>query len=356
MVCNSTAEGSWGDSVYSLCSMLRIEKTSYRYRYEYMSSSRLPGSLRSVCLTMVSAPALVTVLQLLLLVPKNLAFVHHIRPRWASCAPAYSATATTSKLDVAAPLNLEDTDDVRHEMIRSALSKMEGVHETETEFFRRLNKSVHCKQSAIAGAGQGLFAKSNVKSGTIVSFYPVHGMGVDSEESSVCIALSEGDQKHFLGDDKDANYLQYLIGSRPLFNHNPMELFGGDAIFVDANPNREDRVGWLSHYINDGATVTSHGEAGVLDYYRRSTEAKNCVHVPFGPLPIIATVATRKIKKGEELYTTYGGSYWDNGEMEVTEAIQEAAKSTAMDILKSMRSIQQTHQNEAEKLQAFFDS
>lgn len=276
-----------------------------------------------------------------------------------SSSRGYSAAAT--RRICALPFGVDATTDARHATLTSALSKLQQVQPLSAPFFQKLNKSILVKPSSIPGAGQALFAKSNIKAGSIISFYPIHGMGVEFSESSVCVALGEEDQKHFAQEEKDANYLQFIIGSRSLQGQNVAELFDGDSLFIDVNPDREDEVGWLGHYVNDGATVTSIGEEGVLDYYKRSAQAKNCVHVPFGPCPVLATVATRKIKKGEELFTTYGAAYWlqalaPESELDLTEAIQEKAMETARDIFTSMRSTQVTYQNEAAKLESIFSS
>jgi hypothetical protein len=86
-------------------------------------------------------------------------------------------------------------------------------------------------------------------------------------------------------------------------------------LYLDVNPNRNDQLdgSWTSHYINDGASMLdckSVTEADVEQYYTRSGKAKNCIHIPFGPSPILATVTTKKVKKGEELFTSYGVVYW----------------------------------------------
>ena len=74
------------------------------------------------------------------------------------------------------------------------------------------------------------------------------------------------------------------------------------------------------------------------------------MHIPFGPAPLMATVTTCKVKKGEELFTTYGGSYWletlvqkmeeDEGNdvkpVDITEAVQLKARQTAKDVFDSM--------------------
>lgn len=269
--------------------------------------------------------------------------------------------SSKTRLGASTPFGVDDTSDARHGAIRSALVKLQEAQAVAGPFVQKLDKAIEVKPSLIPGAGQALFAKANIKSGSIISFYPIHGMGVDFTESSICMALDESDQAHFDQEEKDANYLQYIIGSRPLLSHNVAEMFSGDSLFIDVNPDREDKVGWLSHYVNDGATVTKVGEDGVLDYYERSTQAKNCVHVPFGPCPILATVATRKIKKGEELLTTYGASYWLNvvapdSELDLTLPIQEAAMKTAKDLFAGMQSVEVTYQTEAAKMDKCFSS
>jgi hypothetical protein len=257
----------------------------------------------------------------------------------------------------AAPFGIDDTSDPRHQTIKLALSKLERVYEASSSFFEKLDTIVEVKTSLIEGAGMGLFAKKNIKSGSIISFYPVHAIGVDFGESSVCLASNDAGQKYFQGESesKNSNYQQYLLGSRLLAGACVTELFDGDALFVDVDPNQVDRAGWKGQYVNDGAVVEVAGENGIVQYYQRSRLRKNCVHVPFGPCPILAIVATRKVKKGEELFTTYGGSYWldvliPNAEIDVTDAIQQESLATAKDIYTSMQSIAVTYQNEADRL------
>lgn len=119
-----------------------------------------------------------------------------------------------------------------------------------------------------------------------------------------------------------------MIGSRPFGGENEANsVFQGETLCIDVNPNRPVSPPWLSHYINDGAIVQRNDEESVLKYYRDSNLAKNCVHIPFGPSPILATVTTKKVKKGEEFFTSYGCSYWidslfaDEDSTEITDRI-----------------------------------
>ena len=63
------------------------------------------------------------------------------------------------------------------------------------------------------------------------------------------------------------------------------------------------------HLINDGAAITKadYGVEDILCYTEDSLACQNCVFVPLGGLAV-AVVATRSVKKNEELLTGYGGA------------------------------------------------
>ena len=224
-------------------------------------------------------------------------------------------------------------------------------------------KNVEIRESSIPGAGLGLFATKNIKSGTIVSFYPAHSLGVDG-----------GDQLRFSCLPSDETYFQehpstassYLhCTDQPLFKRTSLltrlsEDLKDVPLYLDVNPEREIVGAWVSQMINDGATVESNTEKGVLDYYQTSGAKRNCIHIPWGPSPVMATVTTKKIKKGEELFTTYGGTYWlgvwldIHGEegVDITESIQTKIQETATELLKSMQSVSVVYASQAEAMEA----
>ena len=267
------------------------------------------------------------------------------------------------------PFGLEDSSDDRLVDIRKALDRMKilledssGSSPSMQDFQQRIQKVVASGESSIPGAGKGLFATKNIKKGTLIGFYPVHGIGAEFEDGSyVCCGMSPEDQTHFDGiKDLKSNYIQYLIGSRKLGTAN----FGEETqLFVDVNPSRADSSGcWNGHLVNDGATMTENSEQGMLDYYDASQRCKNCVHIPFGPSPLIAVVTTKKVKKGEELFTTYGCFYWletiiQPGEecADATEAVQLKARDTAQDILTAMRGAQTMYSNQQKEIQESFE-
>lgn len=148
-------------------------------------------------------------------------------------------------------------------------------------------------------------------------------------------------------DDDDETYLLHVLGSgsRTLMNVNIALDLGGSSIFVNNVAMKQQRSqqhndnsssenvdnsssttttsststtpgssisstsnGFDGHRVNDGATIITNDEAGILAYYHASRLLKNCIHVPFGPCPVLALIATRNILCGEELLTTYGCS------------------------------------------------
>jgi hypothetical protein len=272
-----------------------------------------------------------------------------------------SSSANTSK----------DTTQIK--AIRSALEAMrafmdakDGASTTSslamTSLFQGKKSVVTVSQSSVPGAGMGLFAQEDIKAGTIISLYPVHGLGVDFGDSSMVMGLDPSDQDYFDNNPKD-DYLLYLIGSRPLGKTTNMaDVFGDAPLFVDANPSRgPTNTHWLSNYINDGAIVGTNTEQGIVDYYQLSRELKNCVLVPFGPSPIMASITTQDVSKGQELFTTYGCSYWiqyigdGNEEMvDVTEQIQAGVQQTAQDLFQTFRTAQTKYAKEAIAFQRAF--
>ena len=268
------------------------------------------------------------------------------------------------------PFGLDDPTDDRIVDIRTALDRMNnllqdgaGSSPAMQVFQKRIRKAVSCGESSIPGAGQGLFANQIIKKGTVVGFYPVHGIGAEFDDgSSTCCGMTPEDQEHFYEIQNfggQSNYIQMLIGSRRLGTAD----FGEDTqLFVDVNPNRKDSTGsWNGHLVNDGAIVSENSEQGMLDYYTASQRSKNCVHIPFGPSPLLAVVTTRKVKKGEELFTTYGCLYWletiiKPGEeyADATEAVRLQARETAQDLLTAMRSAQTMYVNQQAELEESF--
>lgn len=223
------------------------------------------------------------------------------------------------------------------------------------------------------------------QAGTIVGLYPAHALGYELVVPVNNTSAEEDDSQEeelqdlsmFLaGNDEDREYFaEHPHGNSPYLHATDQPLFQRPSLlstlfdeskkemppplYLDVNPNRNDKLdgAWTSHYINDGAsmldckTIT---EADIEQYYRSSTKAKNCIHIPFGPSPILATITTKKIKKGEELFTSYGVVYWlgamDNSESapspSMTEKIHSQIVESARDLQRSMQQCAYTYAQE----------
>lgn len=259
--------------------------------------------------------------------------------------------------------------------LHDALVKMNRVMTAEfflsrpslKQVYGKSTKSVTVKDSSIPGAGKGLFATKNIKAGSIVSFYPAHALGIELGERQMWVSSDDYDREYFSQNPPGSS--SYLHATdQPIFNR-PSILadivpeLKDNPIYLDANPNRKVDPLWVSQYINDGAIVTSNDQAGVSRYYEQSKRKKNCIHLPFGPSPIMATVATRKIKKGEELFTSYGCVYWlgvlysnkEGSGPDLTGQIQQQIKESALDLFEAMKSVSTTYDNQIEALKGSYN-
>jgi hypothetical protein len=199
------------------------------------------------------------------------------------------------------------------------MSDNDSEHGAWSHLMKNCRESVQLGPSSQPGAGKGLMARKDLDQGALVSFYPVHGIGLGNLGwSRVAIASSNDmDQAYFDNDDRQHgqqcghNYRQYLIhDDRDI---NPI-LSSLSLLFIDVNPNRAIQNGWMSHCINDGAAIIRHDTMlqgdGIVEYYTSALAAQNCVQIPFGPSPLMATVTTSPVEKGKELFTCYGSAFW----------------------------------------------
>jgi hypothetical protein len=315
--------------------------------------------------------------------------------------------------------NIHD-DDVRS-LLEAALAKMKivqeegGLFETSSSsspstassvallgFGKQMSDAVEARESSILNAGRGLFARQNIKTGTIVSLYPVHCLGVDGaqedDESSPALRcyMDQLDEQYFERQQehgKAGAYLQFLMGSRSLLNTNVNgPLLRGRPLFVDVNPQRttgrpinyhnatttttttaspssSSSNCFLAHLVNDGSVVREASEQGLLDYYTSSRQRKNCVFIPFGPAPVLALVTTCDVPRGEELLTSYGANYWmerlaqdgdaaggDENIDIITDQVLALVRESARDILVSMRAAHATYDHQQDALTKIWDA
>mmetsp|Transcript_21045 Transcript_21045/g.31765 ORF Transcript_21045/g.31765 Transcript_21045/m.31765 type:complete len:211 (+) Transcript_21045:40-672(+) len=137
------------------------------------------------------------------------------------------------------------------------------------------------------------------------------------------------------------------------------------VFYQDVNPNQKTTPSWLSHIINDGSKTDDTKEESILKYYRETNERRNAFHIPFGPSPLMVTVATRHIKQGEEFFTSYDFLYWvmdvlnedrDGFEktMTVTESIGQEVDAIDAALWESSKGVVDRYHKEMDEIQSIF--
>lgn len=137
---------------------------------------------------------------------------------------------------------------------------------------------------------------------------------------------------------------------------------GGEAEFVmDINPYQLTRQAWRSQFVNDGGSVkTTTAESAILDYYQETNTRRNSFHIPFGPPPLMATVATTDVKGGEEIFTSYDFLHWvsklaPSKEILITEAIGQEADAALWEFASTVN-LSERHQELIKEVQNLFDA
>mmetsp|Transcript_34428 Transcript_34428/g.83573 ORF Transcript_34428/g.83573 Transcript_34428/m.83573 type:complete len:305 (-) Transcript_34428:38-952(-) len=198
------------------------------------------------------------------------------------------------------------------------------------EMFQFCRESVEVRNSTIPLAGRGLFATQDIPKHTIVALYATHCVGVKFP-SGICqsVQVSNGEVSE-INHDK-SQYSLFTYGDRRICGANLQEDFNGAKLFVDMNPAIECTEGWYGGMLNDGAIVEYPGD---LDYYEKSRSKMSVELVPFSTAPFHVGVTTRDVKKGDELFVSYGYNYWTRAtnnylSKENGASLQEVEKFTA---------------------------
>jgi hypothetical protein len=313
-----------------------------------------------------------------------------------------SSTTTTTgnndedeaNLDPALGITLNTALDQITDMMMDDSFLQEFPVESVRDLFRNCIDSVQVKPSSIPNAGRGLFAVQDIPAGQIVSFYPVHTLGVtlpnDGGTYSVQhVVVDDDDTNHKNKNNNengsyidasndghsqsDGSYTLYLIGGRPLAGVYVEDLCEGSRPFADVDLEQPIRPGWMAHFINDGAIVTRPNDT---TYYEKSLAAQNCVLVPLGPAPVLVAVTTKPVPKGSELFVSYFYTYWmdallgtANEEEDSTmselpkntpppklEAIKLQEGQASREVVDAMEALQIAYAEESHALEVAFDA
>ena len=177
---------------------------------------------------------------------------------------------------------------------RAAAYKAISSHGRNSEIVKFLPKaSVELRPSPIHG--MGVFATKDIEAFSFLSLYPCDGLlwlpeDADWDLINSTAAIRTGWKPTSL--EEELTYRQAI------------DSLGRGKLFIDANPSVTADPYFLAHMINDGASCKREESAEM--YWTISDRKRNSLFCPV----LEAHFATKDIKKGEEILSTYGSDYW----------------------------------------------
>ena len=148
--------------------------------------------------------------------------------------------------------------------------------------------------------GDGVFAQRDLKRGDLITLHPCHYISINMGK----------DGSAWLKSKVDLPTVTMLL-SKLLFQYSAK--VEGTCLSIAADPTIPATPAACAHLINDGATL----ETREFDYHLLhkyvvdSTNAQNSHFVTLGGVSV-AAVASRDIRRGDEIFTAYGAMFWAN--------------------------------------------
>ena len=202
--------------------------------------------------------------------------------------------------------------------MRSALEKQHA--DDSDEATQKARESLLCARfvgglnrvciapSEIEGAGSGVFAAEDIQEGEIISCYPgdVLSYALPGQATKPSSNAEWGERRGLIWGTHVPDDLRQR---RQTFEDYALNVEGGYGLI--GLHSLSDDMSYVSHMMNDGACI-GQGPFSNTDpdaYNQRTAERRNAEHTNFGGVHT-ATIASRPIAKGEEVFVSYGAKYW----------------------------------------------
>ena len=218
--------------------------------------------------------------------------------------------------------------------------------------FDSVQASAHAAPSQLHGTG--LFASEPIEAGQLVTLYPIHALG----DATTCLTCDEDGRDAELFGEKGRTDWPYRV-DLPV---SPGLAGWAEDLWVDTNPTRDARSGWLGHLVNEGVACAGSTEPQIVDYYAETLRRANCFLVPFGDTPLMCWAATRAVAAGEELLGVYGHDYWcardgggGGGVPSYTPEVLRAAQEWKAALSACRASVQEEYEAEVAALGGLFE-
>lgn len=179
------------------------------------------------------------------------------------------------------------------------------MEETYAKFYCKISNSVELSRMYFekdpvvevgsSEYGNGIFSLCDVKEGDLLTFYPAHYIIAKGRKEDTQITMEEEPIEKY-----EHTYSFQM-------NKMPFDLVG--------NPNKRDNPYMLGHLINDACEEVikrPNEKLGdwAIRYCLQSDKRLNCKFYENLESGLVEVRAIRDIKQGEELYVTYGFTYW----------------------------------------------
>ena len=175
----------------------------------------------------------------------------------------------------------------------------------------RLN-CCHVDKSKIDGAGRGVFASCDIAAGSLITMYPGDALRLHSGE--------KGESTWWAMEHADGPLIKRVYTGLELLAEkakdyevdiNQGENGSGRASII-GDPDSIADVAYVGHIVNDCTMCKSEADRPAYD---AADAERNAEYLELGGLHV-AIMATRGIRRGEEIYVRYGTSYWIQRKLE----------------------------------------
>lgn len=193
--------------------------------------------------------------------------------------------------------------------------------------------------STVKDAGNGLFASRDIANDELITMYPGDAVLIAKQQQE---PTEDTDEKappvvgvifgnHIQVENRDPNLV-----STPEAKRYEMRINQQTSIVADPNLGFDDAA-YLGHYANDGAALLKFDAASRQAYSKASMERQNSAHFVMEGAHMV-TVATKPIRKGEEIFVSYEEGYWlsrsllssDSSSMSNDDSSMDAAEKIAL--------------------------
>ena len=170
--------------------------------------------------------------------------------------------------------------------------------------------------STIPNAGYGLFASRDIKDGELITLYPGDALLSFDEQ----VVGDEGEEKSSAGPLQQKQIRSIMFGAHTKPEHREinrvlsheargyeMEISAYTSIVGDPSLGFSNAA-YTGHFANDGGYLTDFDDASRQAYRKETLERYNAANFVFEGAHM-GTVATKAIKKGSEVFLSYGVSF-----------------------------------------------